>query len=108
MFLGYEEGSKAYWLYDQVGSKVVVSLDVVFDEAAAWKWDEAEEQGSGRFGDTFVMERLTIHGREEESGEPATEKAGDAAAPEVVEPPSPVMAFQSTQQLGKDPLFRWA
>ena len=36
VLLGYEEGTKAYQLYDPRGGKVVVSRDVVFDEKAAW------------------------------------------------------------------------
>ena len=36
VFLGYAEGTKAYWLYDPCGDKVLVSHDVVFDEKAAW------------------------------------------------------------------------
>ena len=35
VLLGYEEGTKAYRLYDPRGGKVVVSRDVVFDEKAA-------------------------------------------------------------------------
>ena len=35
VFLGYVEGTKAYWLYDPRGDKVLVSRDVVFDEKAA-------------------------------------------------------------------------
>ena len=35
VLLGYEEGSKAYRLYDLAGGKVVVSWDVVFDEMVA-------------------------------------------------------------------------
>ena len=35
VLLGYEEGTKAYRLYDPCGGKVVVSRDVVFDENAA-------------------------------------------------------------------------
>ena len=35
VLLGYEEGTKAYRLYDPRGGKVVVSHDVVFDEKAA-------------------------------------------------------------------------
>jgi len=48
VFLGYEDGSKAYRLYDPEGGKVVVSRDVVFNEAAAWEWKEpamGEERG---------------------------------------------------------------
>ena len=36
VFLGYAEGTKAYWLYDPRGDKVLVSRDVMFDEEAAW------------------------------------------------------------------------
>ena len=36
VFLGYVEGTKAYWLYDPRGDKVLVSCDVVFDEEVAW------------------------------------------------------------------------
>ena len=35
VLLGYAEGTKAYWLYDPRGGKVVVSRDVVFDKKAA-------------------------------------------------------------------------
>ena len=36
VFLGYAEGTKAYWLYDPHRDKVLVSRDVMFDEKAAW------------------------------------------------------------------------
>ena len=35
VILGYEDGTKAYRFYDPARGKVVVSRDVVFDEAAA-------------------------------------------------------------------------
>ena len=35
VLLGYEEGSKAYRLYDPKGGKVVICRDVVFNEMAA-------------------------------------------------------------------------
>ena len=35
VLLGYDEGTKVYWLYDPCGGRVVVSRDVVFDEKAA-------------------------------------------------------------------------
>ena len=39
VLLGYEEGTKAYRLFDPRGGKVVVLCDVVFDEKATWDWD---------------------------------------------------------------------
>ena len=35
VLLGYEEGNKAYWLYDPKRGKVVISRDVLFDEKVA-------------------------------------------------------------------------
>ena len=35
VFLGYAEGTKACWLYDPRGTKVLISHDIVFDEKAA-------------------------------------------------------------------------
>ena len=35
VLLGYAKGTKANWLYDPRGGKVVVSRDVVFDKKAA-------------------------------------------------------------------------
>ena len=34
VFLGYAEGTKAYWLYNPYGGMVLVSHDVMFDEKA--------------------------------------------------------------------------
>ena len=42
VFLGYKRGSKAYRLCDPASSKVVVSRDVVFDEAACWGWESGD------------------------------------------------------------------
>jgi hypothetical protein len=101
VLLGYEEGSKAYRLYDPARGKVLVSRDVVFDEAAAWDWnakDLGAEQGRG-LEDTFVVGRLVVHGHgkaeqapatgEAKAGEPAAGEAAEPVAAEVVEPPSP-------------------
>ena len=35
VLLGYAEGTKAYWLYDPSGGKVVVLRDIMFDEKMA-------------------------------------------------------------------------
>jgi hypothetical protein len=61
VFLGYEEGSKAYRLYDPAGGKVVMSRDIVFDEAEAWSW-EAPATGEARgISNIFTVEWLVLH-----------------------------------------------
>jgi hypothetical protein len=71
VLLGYEEGSKAYRLYDPKGGRVVVSRDVVFNEMAAWNW---EDQGAGKaagVSSTFAVEHLVIQGGDDGAGEQA-------------------------------------
>ena len=87
VFLGYEDGTKAYRLYNPARGKVVVSRDVVFDETAAWSWStptagEPEGSGGGLTGE-FVVEQLVIERR---SG---AEEAAQEPEAEAVEPPSP-------------------
>ena len=62
VLLGYEEGSKAYRLYDPKGDRVMVSRDVVCDEMTAW---DLEDQGAGEaagVSSTFAIEHLVIQG----------------------------------------------
>ena len=42
IFIGYSEESKAYKLYNPLTKKLVVSRDVVFNEAEAWSWSNEE------------------------------------------------------------------
>jgi hypothetical protein len=42
IFVGYEEGAKAYRVYDPVGERVYVTRDVAFEERHAWSWDTAK------------------------------------------------------------------
>jgi len=42
IFIGYSEESKAYKLYNPLIKKVVVSKDVVLNEAEAWSWSNEE------------------------------------------------------------------
>lgn len=37
-FIGYELGSKAWRIYDQVLKRVHITRDVVFNEVASWDW----------------------------------------------------------------------
>nr|AAU90089.1 putative polyprotein [Oryza sativa Japonica Group] len=47
VFIGYEQGSKAYRMYDPVSRRFYVSRDVVFDEAAMWPWRDPEVTQTG-------------------------------------------------------------
>ena len=59
MFLGYECGSKAYRLYDPANSKVVMSRDVVFDEAACWGWESGDGEATrGGLSSSFTVEYM--------------------------------------------------
>jgi hypothetical protein len=37
IFMGYEPGSKAYRCYNPVDKRVIITRDVVFDEATQWR-----------------------------------------------------------------------
>lgn len=49
VFVGYEEGAKAYRFYDPATERVRVARDVVFDENAHWDWGSAAPDDSGPF-----------------------------------------------------------
>ena len=83
VFLGYEDGSKAYRLYDPEGGKVVVSRDMVFNKAAAWKWKEPATEEACGVSDIFTIEHLVIHGPGNAGVEPVVGEPGSPAAEET-------------------------
>jgi hypothetical protein len=58
VFIGYELGSKAYQCYDPISRCVVVSHDVVFDEAATWCWCDIDSEQQGTW-EPFTVEYNT-------------------------------------------------
>lgn len=46
VFVGYSENTKAYKLYNPVTKKVIISKDVIFDEAKAWNEPLRSEENS--------------------------------------------------------------
>jgi hypothetical protein len=47
VFLGYEPGTKGYRIYDPVNDKLMVTRDVVFDEAKQWNWGGRDSRADG-------------------------------------------------------------
>lgn len=43
LFIGYDEKSKAYKLYDPINKKVHISCDVQVNEGSMWNWTEGRE-----------------------------------------------------------------
>jgi transposase InsO family protein len=58
IFVGYEVGSKAYRCYDPVDQRVIISRDVVFDEAGQWRWENADNEQADN-SEPFIMEYST-------------------------------------------------
>jgi hypothetical protein len=55
IFIGYEQGSKAYSCYNPNNQHVIVSHDIVFDEVTTWDWsDLVAEQGNAI--EPFIIE----------------------------------------------------
>ena len=46
VYLGVEEGSEAYRLYDPNTRRIVVSRDVIFEEDVPWQWGAEFDEGA--------------------------------------------------------------
>ncbi|GMJ04996.1 hypothetical protein HRI_004168800 [Hibiscus trionum] len=49
IFIGYDERSKAYRLYNPLTKELIISRDVEFDEAEYWIWSSEEKKDEGLF-----------------------------------------------------------
>jgi hypothetical protein len=58
IIIGYEPGSKAYWCYDPAKQRVIVSRDIVFDEAGRWGW-HTDDAGQEVDVEPFIIEYIT-------------------------------------------------
>ncbi|GMI71530.1 hypothetical protein HRI_000822300 [Hibiscus trionum] len=55
IFIGYDERSKAYRLYNPVTKKLIISRDVEFDEAEHWRWSTEKKKVDGLFSNKIKM-----------------------------------------------------
>jgi hypothetical protein len=88
IFTGYEQGTKAYRVYDPVMKKVHITRDVLFDEAGQWNWEQTEagaDQGSGNFSVEYLVLSSRCTGEYEEQivvGTPAPSPVGVPGSPQ--------------------------
>ena len=54
IFIGYSHETKGYRLYKPESKQLIISRDVIFDEAAEWTWKEKETEA--REGDTLLRD----------------------------------------------------
>jgi hypothetical protein len=54
VFIGYDQGTKGYRVYDPVKKQVHISRYVVFDETTQWDWTGEEGADAGGSGDFSV------------------------------------------------------
>jgi len=105
-FLGYERGSKAYRLYNPASSKVVVSRDVVFDEAACWGWEFGDGEATpGGLSSSFTVEYMVYSGAGElahDEGEatPSSESQGTPSRAAQGAPSSEAQGTPSSEAQG--------
>jgi hypothetical protein len=85
IFLGYEQGCKAYRCYDLVTKRIIMSHEVIFDEPGQWHWDDGED--SVDVFEPFIIEYTTeiVQGREyvPASASPAPSHAPSTPPPAV-------------------------
>ena len=52
VFIGYNEKTKAYRLFNPIIKKVIMSRDVQVDEESEWKWNNSEKESKSLEVDT--------------------------------------------------------
>jgi hypothetical protein len=62
VFVGYEEGSKAYRVYDPVGGKLYVTRDVAFEERRSWDWSSSTADIAASTPTTFSVSYIVEPG----------------------------------------------
>jgi hypothetical protein len=96
VFIGYEESSKCYRVYDPSADKLQASRDIVFEESRPWSWEEASvaAEPHASFTVTYTLEDGTL---ELDSG------AGAVRA-SVVRPTTPVLGTPATSSSSTTPI----
>ena len=76
IFIGYSHETKGYRLYEPESKQLIISRDVIFDEAAEWTWKEKETKA--REGDTLLRDPS----KEDEADQPTNPSSTSPSIPE--------------------------
>jgi len=99
VFIGYQEGSKAYRFYDPVTERVHVSRDVTFDEGTRWDWDTDMASGDSpmfTLEDDYELPQRQVRGS---APEPASPERRTSPSP----PPDASPAASSSSLVAPSP-----
>jgi hypothetical protein len=99
IFVGYEQGSKAYRAYDPASHRVHITRDAVFDEAARWDWSSTDDSVNSDTGaDAFTVERFVCSGLTGSiDGSAGGTSSPPPATPHTAEaPPTPLTGASSS------------
>jgi hypothetical protein len=86
IFVGYDTGSKAYRCYDPIDQRIIITRNVVFNEARQWSWENTDNELAAD-AEPFTVEYETevIHDAAPASPSPtpplASPPTGEYAAP---------------------------
>ncbi|BBH02600.1 ADP glucose pyrophosphorylase large subunit 1 [Prunus dulcis] len=81
VMLGVSEESKAYRLYNPETQKIIISRDVVFDEANGWDWNNKQEKRAG----VDLEEIETMNGVEEVTSREVEDEPVGHNSPRITE-----------------------
>jgi hypothetical protein len=81
VFVGYEEGSKAYRVYDPKGKRLYITRDVAFEENRAWDWSSSSG-GQIAGPPAFIVDYSTCEEGESSTAASATTSAAAENSPQ--------------------------
>ncbi|WVZ62734.1 hypothetical protein U9M48_012444 [Paspalum notatum var. saurae] len=91
IFLGYEQGTKGYRVYDPALKQLHVSRDVVFEESQGWEWNTNLAESDNLKTFTIELTATVAHPRTGQTGE--VQSAGS-------EQPAPVEVSPAAMDVG--------
>ena len=81
VFIGYEQGSKAWRFFDPASNRAIVSRDAVFEENTPWDWSAVENVDTSKVYTEFVIEHVAEEQEPVDIGPSAHNAPGASPSP---------------------------